>query len=535
MTARLLRELDRLRSNGSTAFETIVVDNASPDETPQAIAAFPWVNYQRFDENRNFAGGCNAGSAMAHAPIVLFLNNDAYPLGDALEPLVRAFDREEVCVAGGALFFEDGATQGAGFVVLPNAHWHYSCRNLPPDLDDVTRSRDAIGVSGAAMAVRNDWFCARGGFDESYINGFEDVDLCMRAREEHRVIRYVAQARFAHYEGATSGRFDREAANERQFYSRWSSAFSSIPRIARGAVGAIALPVGGSRHPMLGPALEDLEAGLRSFGHPIVRGAIAPWQRLDRRFRHSASIDWFRTGGSMPADTRPGVLLERPRNERALIRSQGAVAVTVPWLPCADPQRIASLPIRRSDDPDCATIALAGLSDTPAGTRDDILHAIDQLAQADPRIRVIVLGSGAPDEIARRYSECASAASLLTDATAGVTEVACVIHAGLTDDAGFGTVLLGQAELPAVAVDCEELRATFAHDVALFARPVDTAAHVRRFLEDPEARIRYASVSAADARRRFSPRRSAIRIVDVLCAARFGLERAAPARTNTPL
>ena len=43
-------------------FETIVVDNASTDETPRAIAAFPWVRYLRHDENRNFAGACNAGT-----------------------------------------------------------------------------------------------------------------------------------------------------------------------------------------------------------------------------------------------------------------------------------------------------------------------------------------------------------------------------------------------------------------------------------------------------------------------------------------
>jgi glycosyltransferase involved in cell wall biosynthesis len=46
LTARCLRELDRLRGP-SLSFETIVVDNASSDETPDAIAAFPWVRYLR--------------------------------------------------------------------------------------------------------------------------------------------------------------------------------------------------------------------------------------------------------------------------------------------------------------------------------------------------------------------------------------------------------------------------------------------------------------------------------------------------------
>ncbi len=274
LTARTLRVLDGLR--GSTVpFETIVVDNASSDETPSAIDAFPWARYERMDRNRNFAGACNAGARLAEAPLVLFLNNDAYPMDDAVTPLVRAFDRPEVTIAGGALFFEDGATQCAGFVVLPNAHWHYSYRNLPPGLDAVTRSREALGVSGAAMAVRTRWFLDQGGFDESYINGFEDVDLCMRAREGGRAIVYVAEARFAHYEAASAGRYEREAENETRFYNRWSARFAGIPRTARGNVRGIAVNAPSGASPLLTAGLEDLERALRAFGHPVIRGTKA--------------------------------------------------------------------------------------------------------------------------------------------------------------------------------------------------------------------------------------------------------------------
>ena len=118
LTARCLRELDRLRDRSPVSFETIVVDNASSDETPQSIASFPWVRYLRHETNRNFAGACNAGARLAEAPLTLLLNNDAYPLGDAFAPLVRVFDRSEIAIAGGALFFEDGVTQAAGLVVL---------------------------------------------------------------------------------------------------------------------------------------------------------------------------------------------------------------------------------------------------------------------------------------------------------------------------------------------------------------------------------------------------------------------------------
>jgi GT2 family glycosyltransferase len=488
LTQRCLRALEGQRGDAATLLETIVVDNASTDETAEAIGGFHWVRYLRLESNRNFAGACNAGARLAEAPIVLFLNNDAYPLGDALDPLVRVFEREEVAIAGGALFFEDGVTQAAGLVVLPNAHWHYSDRNLPPDLDGVTTSRDALGVSGAAMAVRTEWFLANGGFDESFVNGFD----------AGRAIAYVANARFAHYEGASAGRFDREAENERHFYRRWSPSFASMPRVARGEVGAIAVRSSTSTGPLPAAALADLEEALRSFGHPITR-AIRPWQRFDRRFRRGATLGWF-----VEDIHPPGITIERA-GALARIRTHGAVALEVPWLACAS-DRVGRLAIRRSEDPACRVIALAG-SDADLF---DAQSAFEGLEVVPVTASTLLGGDQRP-------------------------EVACVVHLGLTDESAFGNVLLAQAGLPAVVLARDELCALFAPDVAPIAQREEIAQRTVQLVADPAARLRYGTLVAADARRRFSPRRSAIRVVDLLCAARFGLERPAAARTDTPI
>ncbi len=493
LTARCLSDLARLQRAGSASFETIVVDNASTDETPEAIAAFPWVRYLRHETNRNFAGACNAGARMAEAPLVLFLNNDAYPLGDALTPLVAVFERREVAVAGGSLFFEDGVTQAAGLVLLRNAHWHYSCRNLPSSLDVVTTSRDALGVSGAAMAVRTDWFLEGGGFDESFVNGFEDVDLCLRARERGATIAYVAEARFAHYEGASAGRFDRERENEERFYRRWASRLAPLPRTQRGVVGAIAMPVNAGEEPLLVAAREDLATALRAFGHPVVRGPLHRRRWFDRRFRQAGSIDWFSRKAS-----RPGIAIERRTDCFPSIRTLGAIDIEVPWLPCASADRVAACGVSRSDDPSCTTVGLAG---APEDLRD--------LNLGYPALRItpeMLLGGGER------------------------VPVACVVHCGLTDDAAFGNVLLGQAAIPAVVLPHDELRAVFAADVAIFAQQAELPKATARFVSETALRGSYGDLVAADSRRRFSPRRSAIRVVDLLCAARFGLER--PATRN---
>jgi GT2 family glycosyltransferase len=487
LTARCLHELDRLRG-ASLSFETIVVDNASNDETPEAIAAFPWVRYLRHESNRNFAGACNAGARLAEAPLTFFLNNDAYPLGDALTPLARVFDRAEVAIAGGALFFEDGVTQAAGLVMLRNEHWHYFFRNLPATLDAVDRSRDALGVSGAAMVVRTGWFVENGGFDESFVNGFEDVDLCMRAREQERAIAYVAQARFAHYEAASAGRFDREAQNERLFYQRWSASLAPLPRTLRGEVGAIALRSSCEDGTLLAAARDDLEDALRAFGHPVVRGEIAAWRLFDRRFRRAANLGWF--SDEIPA---PGIAILRKAGATT-IQARGAVALDLPWLPCASERRAARLELRCSSDPSCTAIGVAG----------DDGRCVADLAAAD-------------------YQPLRVTAEMLLGQEH--RELACVVHCGLTDKSGFGNVLLAQAGIPAIVLGETELRALFAGDVALVCERDAIAEAVARLVADPILRARYGKLVAADARRRFSPRRSAIRVVDLLCASRFGLER----------
>jgi GT2 family glycosyltransferase len=541
MTARCLRALDGLRRASDVAFETIVIDNASPDDTPQGMRAFPWARYERFESNRNFAGGCNAGARMAQAPVVLFLNNDAYPLGDALAPLVRAFERDGVCVAGGALLFEDGVTQSAGFVVLPNAHWHFANRNLPAGEPAVVTPRDAIGVSGAAMAVRRDWFLETGGFDEAFVNGFEDVDLCMRARAAERIVAYVPGARFAHYEGATAGRFDQEAANELLFYRRWSNAFATIPRTARGDAGAICLRAARNLSPLLAAALDDLAAAFASFGHPVVRGAIQPWQKLDARFRRSATLRWF--GDDAGDAAARGVSVERlDGTEPAAMRVHGAVSLSVPWLACASPERVASLPVRTSTDPACATIAIAGFEAAAPDCRAQLREALQALLAADPRTRLLFL-TGSPqerahDDVVAVAGDRAAAVSLLATPGAGAsppTAVAGVLHAGLTDPSAFGNVLLAQGDVPSIVVDAAELRPLFASDVAAYCSAAGAGHAISTIVDDVAERARMARDGAADARRRFSPRRSAIRAIDLLCASRFGFERPAPAKTNAPI
>lgn len=250
--------------------------------------------------------------------------------------------------------------------------------------------------------------------------------------------------------------------------------------------------------PLLAAARAELAAALRAFGHPVVRAPLRRRRWFDRRFRQAASIEWFSREVSQP-----GITIERGAKALPSIRTLGAIDIEIPWLPCASADSVAACGISRSDDPSCTTIGLAGAPED--------LRAVDL---GHPVVRItpeMLLGGGER------------------------VPVTCVVHCALTDDAAFGNVLLGQAGIPAVVLPHDGLRAIFAADVAIFAQQSELPEATARFVNDAAARDSYGDLVAADSRRRFSPRRSAIRVVDLLCAARFGLERPATARSNPPL
>jgi glycosyltransferase involved in cell wall biosynthesis len=59
------------------------------------------------------------------------------------------------------------------------------------------------------------------GFDETYRNGYEDLDLCLRAAESGLKVRVSAAASVMHFRGSSHGRFDHDDANRTLFVERW--------------------------------------------------------------------------------------------------------------------------------------------------------------------------------------------------------------------------------------------------------------------------------------------------------------------------
>ncbi len=195
--------------------ETIVVDNASSDETVATLrGAFPAVNVIGNASNLGFGRGNNVGLAAATGRYLLLLNSDALVQPGALRALVEFMDAHPDAGACGPMLLNlDGTLQPSGRS-LPNV-WSVFVgttkiyRLWKRDLY-LERGRDyqqvaRVGeISGAALLVRHEVYAQLGGFDPNFFAYYEDVDWCKRINEAGYVIYYVPTAQVMHRWQATS-------------------------------------------------------------------------------------------------------------------------------------------------------------------------------------------------------------------------------------------------------------------------------------------------------------------------------------------
>lgn len=234
-TAACLRSL--AEHADAIAFEVIVVDDASSDDTLARLAEIEGVLVERNAENLGFVGSCNAGAARARGEFVLFLNNDTVVTTGWLAALLRCFEKEpDAGLVGAQLVYPDGRLQEAGGIVFSDASgWNFG-RFADPDDPRYAFRRDADYCSGAAILLRRDLFERLGRFDRRYAPAYyEDTDLAFAVRAAGLRVIYEPRSRVIHFEGITAGtdtgsgmkRF--QVVNQAKFLDKWRDALVRQP------------------------------------------------------------------------------------------------------------------------------------------------------------------------------------------------------------------------------------------------------------------------------------------------------------------
>ncbi len=221
----------------ATAFEVILVDDASSDETPERMREIAGVRYLRNAGNLGFIGACNAGAAIARGDYLVFLNNDTAVQPGWLDALIGTFDAHpRAGLVGAKLVYPDGRLQEAGGIVFNDGScWNYG-RFDDPAAPAYNFVREVDYCSGAAIALPRALFVKLGGFDAHYAPAYhEDTDLAMKVHAEGLQVLYQPASTVVHFEGITSGTDTGsgikayQVANQQKFLARWHDTLATHP------------------------------------------------------------------------------------------------------------------------------------------------------------------------------------------------------------------------------------------------------------------------------------------------------------------
>lgn len=222
---------------GDVPFEVIVVDDASPDGSADALEGVQGLRLLRNTANLGFVGSCNAGAAAARAPWLVFLNNDTTVTAGWLEALLRTFeDLDGTGLAGSRLVYPDGRLQEAGGLVFSDGSgWNYG-RFADPSDPRYGYARETHYCSGAAIMIERALFDRLGGFDARYAPAYyEDTDLAFKVREAGLKVIVQPASTVIHHEGVTSGTDTgsgikrHQVINQATFRERWRTALARLP------------------------------------------------------------------------------------------------------------------------------------------------------------------------------------------------------------------------------------------------------------------------------------------------------------------
>lgn len=203
---RSLASLEQHLCQSGLMAEYIVVNNdiTERDCIDRMKRDFPRLRIVHSSENIGFGRANMLGSRIAAGNLLFFINPDTVFLGGSFHGLLAAFRYRPRALYGMALETSAGIREP----------WS---AGVQPDLVSIFRSNLGLQsrpfpwkarrvlptgwVSGAALAIRKDFFESLGGFDPIFFLYFEDVDLARRVKEQGGYVGVYPFLRFFHAGG----------------------------------------------------------------------------------------------------------------------------------------------------------------------------------------------------------------------------------------------------------------------------------------------------------------------------------------------
>ncbi len=214
------------------AHEIVLVDDGSTDGTRDWLRTLATPFRAVLNErNLGYAAANNRGVAIAHGELLVLLNNDLVLVPRWFEPLLaahRSLRRRAGLVGNVQLDAANGAVDHTGIVMDLKGKPEHD-RTAPSRLTRLFAPvRRVPAVTAACVLLERSLWHDLGGFDEGFVNGGEDVDLCFRARAAGRVNAVALRSVVRHHVSSSAGRKLRDEENSRRLAQRWRREFASL-------------------------------------------------------------------------------------------------------------------------------------------------------------------------------------------------------------------------------------------------------------------------------------------------------------------
>lgn len=228
------------------AYDIILVDNWSTSEDAAAfvktIRKNKRVRVLRIEEDFNYSRLNNLAASQTDAEFLVFMNNDLFVETKTwLRILVgEALADERVAIVGGKFLYPNRTVQHAGVVLGIGGIAGHAHTGIPETQlghgGRVLCAQEMSAVTAAAMLMRHAVFRATGGFDETGLTvAFNDIDLCLKARQAGYKIIWTPDFLAEHHESLSRGNDERPLQEARFFHEcqvmteRWGELLQHDP------------------------------------------------------------------------------------------------------------------------------------------------------------------------------------------------------------------------------------------------------------------------------------------------------------------